>query len=901
MKKLTSYEIRNMWLTFFASKGHKVLPSASLVPVDDPTLLWINAGVAPLKKYFDGRETPEVPRLCNAQKSIRTNDIDNVGRTARHHTFFEMLGNFSIGDYFREEAIEMASELLFDEKWFGFDYDKIYITYYPDDKTTFNKWVSCGVNPEHLIPLTDNFWEIGEGPCGPDTEIFFDRGEKYDPEGLGIKMLKEDIENDRYIEIWNIVLSQFNSMPGVPRSEYKELPSKNIDTGSGLERLACIFQGTETNYETDLFLPMIKYIESICEYKYEGANDDIKMAFRVIVDHIRSVSFAIADGAMLSNEGRGYVLRRILRRAVRYGRKLGITKPFLYKIVDVVVNNMKDFYSYLVEKQPIIEKIVKTEEENFLRTLEAGEKKLQEIMAKSTNLVISGTDAFLLYDTFGFPIELTSETASDNGFTVDLDGFNKALVEQKERARNARSGQQSMNVQNEDFLNFKEECEFIGYDTLINESSKVIGLFKDGKKTESATGLAYVVFDKTPFYAVSGGQMGDHGTIIAGDRTFEVFDTIKLPNKQHAHVVDLNDYTLNVGDVVVAQVDEKVRFETACNHSATHLLNQALREVLGNHVVQQGSQVTQENLRFDFNHYQNLTIDEILKIEQIVNEEIKKDHKVNIIETSLEEAKQAGAQAEFGEKYGEVVRLVDMDFSKELCGGTHVTNTGVIEKFTLVSIESKGSGIFRAEGSTNTNAYNAICEKTDNFKNEIVIISNKINEIIEKAAKDGFEIKQRNLDIPTLTGSYSDILTYRTAYENARKALKDVDKEYAELQRKLNALDYKNFLNNVKVINGINVIVEKVENQDVNAVKDVIDNLSNQFDNCLIFFAIVANGRIIFISKSKGNKLHSGELVKAAAITTGGNGGGRPDFAQAGGKDVSLVDVALETVLNKVN
>ena len=901
MKKLTSYEIRNMWLTFFASKGHKVVPSASLVPVDDPTLLWINAGVAPLKKYFDGREIPENPRLCNAQKSIRTNDIENVGKTARHHTFFEMLGNFSIGDYFREEAIQMASEILFDEKWFGFKHEQIYITYYPDDQNTFNKWVSCGVSPDHLIALEDNFWEIGEGPCGPDTEIFFDRGEKYDPNGLGIKMLKEDIENDRYIEIWNIVLSQFNSMPGVPRSQYKELPSKNIDTGSGLERLACIFQETETNYETDLFLPMIKYIESICSFKYEGAPFEVKMAFRVIVDHIRSVSFAIADGAMLSNEGRGYVLRRILRRAVRYGRKLGITKPFLYQIVSVVVDNMKAFYTYLEEKQAIIEKIVKTEEENFLRTLESGEKKLQEIIAKSTNNTISGEDAFLLYDTFGFPIELTEEAAHDQNYKVDLEGFNLALKNQKERARKARNDQQSMNVQNEDFLNYKEESKFIGYETLTNEHAKVVGLFKDGKKTDSATGLVYVVLDKTPFYALSGGQMGDHGTLIINDQTVSVYDTFKLPNQQHAHVVDLGENTLNVNDEVVATVDEKIRFEVACNHSATHLLNQALREVLGAHVVQQGSQVTQENLRFDFNHYQNLTTEEILQVEKIVNQEIAKAHQVNIIETSLEEAKKVGAQAEFGEKYGEVVRLVDMDFSKELCGGTHVANTSLIEKFAIVSIESKGSGIFRVEASTNTNLYAYLEEKINNFKQEIITIMGKVDEIVKKAKDENQVIVPGQINIPTLTGSYQDILTYRQAYEDARRVLKDVDKEYEALQRKLNAIDYKDFLEKVEVINGINTLVVKVENQDINSVKDVIDNLANQYDNCVIFFAIVNEGKIIFVAKSKRNKVHCGDLVKTAAVATGGNGGGRPDFAQAGGKDVSKIEEALQLVLNKVN
>ena len=460
MKNLKSYEIRQMWLDFFASKGHKVVPSASLIPVDDPTLLWINAGVAPLKKYFDGREKPENPRLCNAQKSLRTNDIENVGKTARHHTFFEMLGNFSIGDYFRNEALEFANELLFDEKWFAIPRNLIYITYYPEDKDTYNKWVSLGVDPTHLVPIADNFWEIGEGPCGPDTEIFFDRGEKYDPNGLGIKLLAEDIENDRYIEIWNIVFSQFNSTAGLKREDYPELPSKNIDTGGGLERFACVFQGVETNYETDLFMPMIKYVENLSGIKYAECSETQRMAFRVIVDHIRSVVFALADGAILSNEGRGYVLRRILRRAVRMGKRLGINEPFLYKIVSIVIENMKSFYSYLIEKETIITKLIKIEEENFLKTLESGEKKLNDVMENAKTKTISGCDAFLLYDTFGFPIELTIEAAEDKGFSVDIESFNNELQKQKERARKARNSEQSMNTQNEEYMNYKKESLF---------------------------------------------------------------------------------------------------------------------------------------------------------------------------------------------------------------------------------------------------------------------------------------------------------------------------------------------------------------------------------------------------------------------------------------------------------
>ena len=892
MKHLTGSQIRQLWLDFFKSKGHEIIPSASLVPHNDPTLLWINAGVAPLKKYFDGREIPKNPRMTNAQKSIRTNDIENVGKTARHHTFFEMLGNFSIGDYFREEVLTWAYELLFDEKWFGFDKELIYITYYPNDKKTFEKWVSLGVPSDHLIPIVDNFWEIGEGPCGPDTEIFFDRGTKYDPENIGIKMLQEDIENDRYIEIWNIVFSQFNSVSGLNRSEYPELPSKNIDTGSGLERLACIFQETETNYETDLFMPLIKFIEDYTGILYKDSKE--KMPFRVIVDHIRSVTFAVADGAMLSNEGRGYVLRRILRRAVRYGRILGINEPFLYKMVSIVIDNMKDFYGYLVEKQALIEKIIKTEEENFLRTLSTGEKKLADIIESSTDKVISGADAFLLYDTFGFPIELTVEASEDKGFTVDIEGFKKELEKQKNRARNARSDMQSMNMQNEEYMKFNLESKFIGYDKL-NSTSKVIALFKDGKNVESASGLVQVVLDNTPFYAEMGGQIGDEGLI----NSYVVSNTFKLPNGQHAHTTLVNNGEIKVGDIVDAEVNEEFRNSVCQNHSATHLMNEALRQVLGSHVAQQGSQCTNYNLRFDFNHYQNLTIDEIIKVENEVNNVIAKALDVNTIETSLEDAKARGAQAMFGEKYGDVVRLVDMEYSKELCGGTHIKNTSDIKKFAITMIESKGSGVFRIEAVASDNLFSLIEETVKNTKEDILDVITKINNLVNKAKEEGYNLNKPNITLPTLEGSYIDIINYRKCSENAKKLQKELDKEYDSLKRNAGSSGYKEFEQKMNVVDGVNVLIEKVENYDLNTLKDVVDKIANDFDKCVIFFANVLSDKIIFLAKAKGTNVHCGNLVKEAAIATGGNGGGRPDFAQAGGKDVTLVDQALEIIKGK--
>ena len=893
MKKLTGTEIRQMWLDFFASKNHEVIPSASLIPNDDPTLLWINAGVAPLKKYFDGRLKPTNPRMCNAQKSIRTNDIENVGKTARHHTFFEMLGNFSIGDYFREEALTWAFELLTSPKWFDFSPNQLYITYYPNDTVTFNKWVELGMSPDHLIPLEDNFWEIGEGPCGPDTEIFFDRGEKYDPEGLGIKMLKEDIENDRYIEIWNIVFSQYNSKTNLDRSEYPELPSKNIDTGCGLERLACVMQEVDTNYETDLFMPMINYIEDLTGIKYTD-----QMAFRVIVDHIRSVTFAIADGATLSNEGRGYVLRRILRRAVRYGKKLGIKGLFLYKMVDVVVNNMKAFYPYLLEKQSIIENIVKLEEENFLKTLENGEKKLTELINNLDGKVLKGSDAFLLYDTFGFPLELTIEAASEKGIEVDEKGYHEHLALQKQRARESRVKTQSMNTQVEAYLNFTEKSSFVGYETLSIDS-EIIAIFKDGNLVDEANGEVIIVTKETPFYAESGGQISDTGYILINGEEHHILNIFKLPNGQHAHVIETNDL-LRVGSIVKLNVNESIRKHTAYNHSATHLLGEALRKVLGNHVVQQGSYVNNKRLRFDFNHFQNLTNNEILKVESIVNDAINAAYQVNVINTTVENAVKLGAQALFGEKYGDTVRLVDMDFSKELCGGTHVSNTADIKKFAILSIESKGSGIFRIEASTNDMINTEIGLSLENLNNDIENLKNKLHSVKANAEKENIEIVTK--DIPTFeyVGSYKDMLTKRSEYDFYWNYVKDAEKELNNKLRNKSSEGFDKLGEEFVCLNNIQYLIKKIENVDINVLKDLADKLTLDKENAFVMMSSAKDGKVFFVAKSKNTPHHAGELVKLAAVTAGGNGGGRPDFAQAGGKDESKIEEALQNVKTKL-
>lgn len=887
MKHLKSFEIRQLWIDFFKSKNHEEIPSAPLIPQNDPTLLWINAGIAPLKKYFDGREVPRNRRLVNAQKSIRTNDIDNVGRTARHHTFFEMLGNFSIGDYFREEALEWAMEFLTSEEYLGFDLDKLYFTVYPTDEESVEKWISLGVSPNHIIKIESNFWEIGEGPCGPNTEIFYDRGETYDPNKLGIKLLEEDLPNERYIEIWNIVFSQYNAKPGLSRENYPELPSKNIDTGMGLERVACVMQEVETNYDTDLFMPIINKITDLTNVKYEG-----QMAFKVIADHVRCVVFAVSDGAGISNEGRGYVLRRILRRAIRYGRKLNMEKPFLYELVDVVVDTMKVAYPDLEKNKERIAKLIYNEEEKFLMTLENGEKKLLDYLANAKNDVVDGAMTFLLYDTFGFPLELTIEVASEHGFRVDEYGFYEQLNRQKEMSRNARSDIGSLSTQNKDMMDFTLESNFIGYDTLETEA-KIIGIFKDGELVHEASGQIILVFDKTPFYGESGGQIGDKGTVTREYLEYMVTSTIKLPNDQSACVINCGNDLLTTGDEVYLRVDRLFREDVKKNHSATHLLNAALREVLGSHVIQQGSSLNDKLLRFDFNNYNNLTDEEILQIESIVNKQINKNLEVNFSLMPLEEAKKMNVQAVFGEKYGEVVRVVDMAYSQELCGGTHVDNTSEIEKFGIISVESKGSGIFRIVASTSKHIQDEILFSLATINEEIVHLNQRANEILSEAKEQNLDLEFEPVNLRPVTDSYQSIIFRHADLANLREKVKELDKTFNKLKRENVKISLSDFTNQVKVINQTKVLISKVNDLENDILKDLIDRLADQVAD-VVLLANVKDEKLIFICKSKDPKVAAGKVVKEVAMITGGNGGGRPDFAQAGGKDLNKLSTALE-------
>ena len=863
MKNMKSYEIRQMWLDFFKSKGHSVEPSASLVPANDPTLLWTNAGVTPLKKYFDGSMVPENPRITNAQKCIRTNDIENVGKTARHHTFFEMLGNFSIGDYFKSEAIEFAVELLFDPKWFGFDKNKIYITYYVDDKDAKATWMKNGIAEDHLIPLEGNFWEIGEGPCGPDTEMFYDRGEKYDKRGK--ELIEKDIENDRFIEIWNIVFSQFNSKEGVARKDYKELPSKNIDTGCGLERLCCVMQGVDTNYDTDLFMPIIKKTEEISGVKYNG-----QMAFKVIADHVRTVTFAVADGATLSNEGRGYVLRRVLRRASKHAKSIGINRPFMAELVDVVIDIMDPFYPYLHEKKDIVKQIITAEEEKFLSTLASGEKRLASIASTAKGL-ISGEDAFLLYDTYGFPLELTEEYAEEQNLKVDVEGFKKCLNAQKERARNARKDENSMKGQNEEFLKFKDESRFSGYNSTAHKA-KIIAVFDNA-----------VVLDETPFFAFSGGQLSDKGKI--GD--IEVVDVVKMPNGQHLHVLKENPF--KVGQIVWAEVDKENRDLTRKNHSAAHLLQAALQQVLGSHVHQQGSQVGASYSRFDFNNYQTPTDDELLRVEDLVNQYIKEAHKVDTLVLPIEEAKKLGAMALFSEKYGATVRVVDMGVSKEFCAGTHVENTADVLKYCIYSFESIGSGVFRITAATGPNAMEIVKKNISNLKANLDSAISKALDIIKAARNEGVEL-HFNYDVREIhVEGYRYVLALRGEIIKAQNALKELEKEY-QAKKSQNALKDLNKFDSEIIDNKLFV---KVDEENTNLLKDMATALRNNKGLDLVLLAYANDSKVTFVCATSP-KYDARAVVKEACSICGGGGGGKPDLAQAGGKDPSKLMNALE-------
>ncbi|WP_062198812.1 alanine--tRNA ligase [Massilibacterium senegalense] len=867
MKKLSSSDVRQMFLDFFKEKGHAVEPSASLVPVNDPSLLWINSGVATLKKYFDGSVIPENPRICNAQKSIRTNDIENVGKTARHHTFFEMLGNFSIGDYFKEEAVEWAWEFLTSDKWMGFEKEKLSVTIHPEDTEAYVLWRDkIGIPEERIIRLEGNFWDIGEGPSGPNTEIFYDRGEAYgndpnDPE------LYPGGENDRYLEIWNLVFSQFNHNPD---GTYTPLPKKNIDTGMGLERMVSVVQDVPTNFDTDLFMPIIHQTETYTSEKY-GTDKEKDVAFKVIADHIRTVTFAIGDGALPSNEGRGYVLRRLLRRAVRYAKQLQIEKPFMYQLVPIVGEIMQSFYPEVSEKQAFIQKVIRTEEERFHETLHDGLAILNDILEKQQEKVVSGEDAFRLYDTYGFPFELTEEYAEEKGFTVDVEGFEQEMEKQRTRARLARADVDSMHVQGGVLGDIHEASSFVGYDQFQTESEVTVIVSDDEFVSEVSVGTEIkFVLDQTPFYAESGGQIADKGTLKGKNVLVEVKDVQKAPNGQNLHTGVVKEGTLRLQTKVIATVNRASRMDIVKNHTATHLLHQALKDVLGTHVNQAGSLVAPERLRFDFSHFGQVTKEELEKIEQVVNEKIWLQLQVTTQLKPIDEAKAMGAMALFGEKYGDIVRVVQVgEYSLELCGGCHVQNTAEIGMLKIVQETGIGAGTRRIEAVTGKEAYK--------FMNE------QMNILMDSAQK----LKTNTKDIPKRIDTLLD-------------QMRQLQRENESLAQKLSNVEAKQLTDQVKEIGGVPILAAQVNNVDMNGLRGMVDDLKVTLQSAVIVIASVQGEKVNIscgVTKDLIEKgFHAGKLVKEVATRCGGGGGGRPDMAQAGGKDPSKVKEALEFV-----
>ncbi|WLR49955.1 alanine--tRNA ligase [Bacillus tianshenii] len=867
MKKLTSAQVRQMYLDFFKEKGHDVEPSASLVPHEDPTLLWINSGVATLKKYFDGRVTPENPRICNAQKSIRTNDIENVGKTARHHTFFEMLGNFSIGDYFKKEAIHWAWEFLTDDKWIGFEADRLSVTIHPEDDEAYDIWLNeVGVPEDRIIRLEGNFWDIGEGPSGPNTEIFYDRGEEYgndssDPE------LYPGGENERYLEIWNLVFSQFNHNPD---DTYTPLPKKNIDTGMGLERMVSVIQDVRTNFDTDLFIPIIRATEEISKQRYnESEAKDV--AFKVIADHIRTVTFAISDGALPSNEGRGYVLRRLLRRAVRYAKQINIHRPFMYELVPVVGEIMVDYYPEVKEKTDFIQNVIKTEEERFHETLSEGLAILSDVIKKqkaNNSTTIPGEDAFKLYDTYGFPYELTEEYAEEEGMIIDEVGFKREMEAQRERARAARKDEGSMQIQGGVLSDLAEKSEFVGYDkdgveavvTAVLQNKEYADSISEGEE-------GHLILDKTPFYAESGGQIADQGKIIGNGLELEVKDVQKAPNGQHLHHVLVKKGTLTKGLNVTGVIDSEKRSKIVKNHTATHLLHQALKDILGSHVNQAGSLVAPDRLRFDFSHFGQVKPEELEKIEEIVNDKVWQSIQVETMNKPIDEARQMGAMALFGEKYGDIVRVVRVgDYSLELCGGCHVGNTANIGLFKIVSESGIGAGTRRIEAVTGEAAYR--------------LLNDQVSVLKQAASK----LKTNLKDVPSRIDALND-------------ELKGLQRENESLSAKLSNIEAGSLIDEVEEMDGVKLLAKKVNAADMNNLRSMVDELKNKLGSGIVILGTV-NGEKVNLSAGVTKDLiekgfHAGKLIKEVATRCGGGGGGRPDMAQAGGKNPEQLQDAL--------
>lgn len=865
-------ELREKFTSFFESKGHLKLESFSLIPENDKSLLLINSGMAPMKKYFTGEVTPPRKRVTTCQKCIRTPDIERVGITARHGTFFEMLGNFSFGDYFKNEATAWAWE--FCTKVLELPVDRLWVSIYENDDEAFEIWTKkVGVDPSRIVRLgkEDNFWEHGAGPCGPCSEIYFDRGEEY---GCGSPDCKVGCDCDRYIEFWNLVFTQFENDG---KNNYSNLSHPNIDTGMGLERLACIMQGVDNLFLVDTVKNIMNHVCKISGVNYgEDAKKDVSL--RVITDHIRSVTFMISDGVMPSNEGRGYVLRRLLRRAARHGRLLGINGAFLSKVCETVIKENEQAYPELRQKQNFIKKLISVEEENFAKTIDQGLELLNNEIAKEKSSVLSGEIAFKLNDTFGFPIDLTKEILAERGMNVDENKFNELLFEQKNRARAARTNAKAQAWANEnlDFSDVKA-TNFVGYEKL-NAQTAVLKLIKDDEFIDFAVAgdKVEIILEESPFYAQGGGQVGDSGVLTSAETEIEILDTVKNSAGVYLHVAEIQSGVLKVGDAVTASVDATKRNKIMRNHTAAHLLQAALRKTLGEHVEQAGQLVDENRLRFDFTHFSALSADELKRIEKLINDEILLSEPVDVKEMSLSEAKKIGAMALFGEKYGDVVRVVKAgDFSTELCGGTHVSNTAQLGVFKIVSECSVASGVRRIEAVTSMGVLDLLYDELN--------LLNDCQKVLKVKQQEELVNECRHL----------------------MDKLKNSERTITKLNSEMASFKVNDLISSAKDMGKLKVVVSKVENFDNDTLKLVCDDLKSRFENMVVVLANVSSEKSsIIVSAGKAALecgINAGLLVKEIAKLAGGNGGGRKDMAMAGIKDVSKIDSALGKVYDLVD
>ena len=869
MQKMGLNEIRSKFLNFFESKGHLVQPSYSLVPHNDKSLLLINAGMAPLKNYFSGTEIPPSKRMTTCQKCVRTGDIENVGVTARHATLFEMLGNFSFGDYFKEETLKWGWEFVTEH--LNIPQDKIWVSVYLEDDEAFEIWEKeIGIPKERIVRLgkEDNFWEIGTGACGPCSEIHFDRGEEY---GCDNPDCKPGCDCDRYLEFWNHVFSQFNKDE---EGNYNPLENKNIDTGMGLERIACIMQGVDTIFDVDTIKHILNAVEKMTNSNY-GKEYKVDKSIRIITDHIRSVSFLVSDGVLPSNEGRGYVLRRLLRRAARNGKLLGMKEPFLYKLVDEVIAVSGEAYPELVEKAEYIKKVIRIEEEKFNETIDKGSEILAsyiEELKSNNEKTLSGENAFRLYDTYGFPVDLTKEILEEEHLEIDEEGFQAEMEKQRQTARDARGNMDSEAWKEDAIAKLDKDIvtDFEGYETLSIEST-VKGIAKENELVKSASvgDEVIIVLDKTAFYPEGGGQVGDKGLLVNKneDVVVEVIDTKKGPNNTIKHICVVKSGMINVGDVVYTKVDKEVRLASARNHSATHILHKVLKEVLGEHVNQAGSLVTPERLRFDVTHFEAISKDELKVIEEKVNDMIFEALDITCENMSMTDASNKGATALFGEKYGDEVRVVSMgEYSIELCGGTHLTNTSQIGMFKILSEGGVAAGVRRIEAITGKEVYYFLNNK-----------QNLINEVCTT-------VKAKEDNLVARVGHLLD-------------ETKSLAKELNEVKAKMSLQSADSILDSKVDINGVNIVTSKFEDMDMDTLRNTADTLRDKLSSGVVVLANVAGGKINFVATATKDVVekgvHAGNIVKEVAKIAGGKGGGRPNMAQAGAPDVNKVDEAL--------